>query len=132
MEDLWERLQGKSFVYPPYLGITECPAKISWATLVAGDRLGWLSDPGEPLKISTVIPVERVRPESLKLREGLQLLKDRYPLALAPGRSLASVADILHERNAGHIDLIPKGDVYHLSYEYLSRFEEEYGMFMEL
>ena len=33
MEKLWRQLRERRFIYPPYLGITECPAEIPWATL---------------------------------------------------------------------------------------------------
>jgi len=132
MEKLWRRLRERRFIYPPYLGITECPAEIPWATVVGRDRLSWLSDPGRPLEIVTVIPVERLRSEGLKLQDGLQLLKDRQPLDLAPGRSLAVVADILYERSAEPITIIAQGDVYRLTYEDLDGPRKEYGVFMEV
>ena len=131
MEKLWKQLRERKFIYPPYLGITECPAAIPWATLVERDKLIWLSKAREPLKIATVVPVERIRSEGLKLQGGLQLLKERQPLDFAQGRSLSAVADILYERNARPIELIPSGDIYQLSYEDLNGSRKEYGIFME-
>jgi CRISPR-associated protein Cas5h len=132
MEELWRRLWKRRFIYPPYLGITECPAEIRWVSLVDGGKLNWLSEPEEPLEIITVIPVERIQPEGLRLKEGLQLLKDRQPLALDSYRLLTSVADILYERNTKPIELVPKGDVFHLAYEDQDGPRKEYGVFMEM
>lgn len=132
MDELWRRLRERKFIYPPYLGITECPAEIPWATLLDRGKLNWLSDSREPLKITTVIPVKRISSEGLKLKDGLQLLKERQPLDLAPGRSLAAVADVLYERNAKPLELIPQGDVYQLTYEDLNGLRKEWGGFMEV
>jgi len=132
MEELWSRLYNRKFIFPPYFGITECPAEVKWATVVEGEGLRWLSDPEEPLDVTTVIPLERIRQNGFKLREGIQVLRDRLPLDFSPGRSLNSVADILYERNAQPLPLVPTGDVFHLRYEDLKGIKEEYGVFMEV
>ena len=132
MEELWSRLYNRKFIFPPYFGITECPAEVKWATVVEGEGLRWLSDPEEPLDVTTVIPLERIRQNGFKLREGIQVLRDRLPLDFSPGRSLNSVADILYERNAQPLPLVLKGDVFYLRYEDLKGIEEEYGVFMEV
>ena len=132
MEELWNRLYNRKFIFPPYFGITECPAEVKWATVVEGEGLRWLSDPEEPLDVTTVIPLERIRQNGFKLREGIQVLRDRLPLDFSPGRSLNSVADILYERNAQPLPLVPTGDVFHLRYEDLKGIKEEYGVFMEV
>lgn len=132
MEELWNRLYNRKFIFPPYFGITECPAEVKWATVVEGEGLRWLSDPEEPLDVATVVPLERIRQNGFKLREGIQVLRDRLPLDFSPGRSLNSVADILYERNAQPLPLILKGDVFHLRYEDLGGTRDEYGVFMEV
>mgnify|MGYP000371380991 CR=1 FL=1 len=132
IKELWERLHSRKFAFPPYFGITECPAEIKWTTVVKGEKLEWLSDPEGPLDIATVILVERIRENGLKLRERIQVLKDRFPLDFSPGRSLNSIADILYERNARPLPLVPTGDVFHLLYKDLMGIREEYGVFMEV
>jgi len=132
MEELQDRLYSRKFVFPPYFGITECPAEVKWATVVKGTRLRWLSDPEEPLDVVTVIPLERIRENGFKLREGIQVLKDRFPLDFSPDRSLNSIADVLFERNAQPLPLIPTRDIFHLHYEDLGGVREEYGVFMEV
>jgi len=132
MEELWKRLRGGKFIYPPYLGITECPAEIPWTTLVDGDNLSWLSNPNRLLQITTVIPVERLSSDSLELHRGLQLFKERQPLDFASGRSLAAVANMLYERNAKPVELILNGDIFQVFYKDLNGQQEEYGIFMEV
>lgn len=132
MEELWKRLYSRKFVFPPYFGITECPAEVKWATVVEGEDLEWLSDPEEPLEVTTVIPLERIRGGGFRLKEGIQVLRDQFPLEFSKDRSLKSISHVLYERNAQPLPLVPTGDVFHLHYEDPKGMREEYGVFMEV
>ena len=131
MEELWYRLYNRKFIFPLYFGITECPAEVRWAAVVE-EGLRWFSDSEEPLEVTTVIPLERIKEGGFRLREGIQILKDQFPLDFSKDRSLRSIVNILYERNARPLPLVLTGDIFHLSYEDQKGTREEYGVFMEV
>ncbi len=133
LNELSWKVKEKRPIYPPYLGITECPAEIRWIALVESDDLRYLKDVGEPRPISTVVPMSRVRGNGLKISPGIQILKDRIPLELSPGRYLSSVDDVIYERECKPLSLIVSGDIFHISYHdpIIDQRIEEYTVFME-
>lgn len=131
MGDLWRRLREKKFIYPPYLGITECLTEIPWASVVKEESLDWITDSGKPLKITTVVPVSRLENGGCILQEGTQILRDRLPFDFKPDRSLAVVDDILYEMNSVPLLLQLRGDIFHIVYSTPQGERDEYGLFME-
>jgi len=121
--------QGKS-VFPPYLGITECPGT---ATLV--DAVSVELHPegtNSPKPIATVLPVDQVQPDALHLEDGIQIMKeDRVPLEFNAERYLRRIKDFLHERNCRPIRLSPSGAVFHAIYNDDGETKDEWGVFME-
>lgn len=133
LKELSRRVKEKRPIYPPYLGITECPAQIKWVGLIQSDDLILVRDPEEPLPISTVVPISRVRDNGFKLSPGVQILKERIPLELGPDRYLSCVDDLIYERECNPLNLTVNGDVFRISYldSILGRKVEEYIVFME-
>jgi CRISPR-associated protein Cas5h len=119
-------LQEGSWVYPPYLGMSECIAQVSH---VATAEDWELAEMVETVTISTVIPSASISggPE---LKDGIQIVKERTPFALDRDRSLLAVGDVLYSRNGLSLDTRIEGSVFKASYEDDGEFLTEFGVFL--
>lgn len=128
--DWIERLDGilreGSWVYPPYLGMSECPAQVSHTATVEEWKL---EERGEALPISTVVPSALVagRPE---LKEGDQIVKERTPLALDMNRRLHSIGDVLYNRSGATLNVRIDGPIFEVGYTDGEKTVTEFGVFL--
>jgi len=87
---LKERLQGKRYVYPPYLGITECLASIDY---VAEGRLQ--KNINQQIEINTISKLEEVEPD---FNSGdLQYLIEKMPTGFSNKRIPLKPTDYIFE-----------------------------------
>lgn len=125
VEELHHQLLGERYRYPLYLGLTECPAWVESPRLYQVKELRILRDPSEPLPIETAVPLHRLSGD-LRLREGLQLYKDRMPFDFSSDRRLKEVDEVLWEAEGRPVHLSIRGEAFQLPGQ------ESFGVFLEL
>ncbi|BBL80795.1 type I-B CRISPR-associated protein Cas5 [Rubrobacter xylanophilus] len=123
LESLREVLESGAPVYPPYLGMSECPGRVEH---VASTEDWSLGRRGEELPISTVLPASALSGPP-RLGAGTQIVKERTPLALDERRRLIAAGDLLYNRAGPHITARLESEVFEVSYQE----SHEYGVFMQ-
>jgi len=132
MSELRSSLVAGRSVFPPYLGITECPGRVELATPECASIEWSDGDSQDVLPLSTVIPVSAVQPDALQLDLGVQIMKeDRIPLEFDAERYLKRIGDFLYERNCKQIRLKPSVPVFRVRYPDSGQALDEWGVFME-
>lgn len=123
MDELAERLTTKRYIYPPSLGLTECPA-----TLTLVNRASYeLVTSTKSLPICTVIPqskmVDMVPSTNLRI-----FREDRVPVAFQAGRHINRIEDFIFEGTGQPFKVTIQGELFKCQ---LKGGEETYGVFME-
>jgi CRISPR-associated protein Cas5h len=127
IESLAVHLSQGEYAYPPYLGLTECPAWVEDVRLYAPGEVEWVYDFKEPLPLQTAVPLCRLQAlPALTELEGLRLHKDRMPLDFHPDRRLKAVEDVLWEAEGRTLPLKLRGPTFRVPGE------GAYGVFLEL
>jgi CRISPR-associated protein Cas5h len=131
MDKLREKLKTGNIVYPPYLGLTECPAEIS---LIDDEGKFSLINSSNLLELITVIPTDKIdKIESINFQEEYKFMKeDRVPVEFAFERRIKKVSSYIYEQNCKPIKNIKiKGQIFYVIYREEEKQIEEYGVFME-
>lgn len=119
-------LEEGSWVYPPYLGMSECLAQLEYlATVEDWDQ----KSTSEVVQISTVIP-SRCLNGGPELKNGTQIVKERTPFALDENRRLISIGDVLYNRNGVSLNVRIEGSVFEVSYEDSNGPTTDFGVFL--
>jgi CRISPR-associated protein Cas5h len=120
-------LKTESWVYPPYLGMSECLANVEYLATVAN----WeLAEAVDTVHLSTVVPT-RLLDGPPELVEGAQFIKERTPLELGSDRRLCAIGDILYERTGKGIRARVHGPCFTVRYrEPDGDLLEDRGVFM--
>jgi CRISPR-associated protein Cas5h len=129
LNNLKEKLKKGNVEYPPYLGLTECPAKIS---LVDDEgEISLIRDLHNPMEIITVIPIDKI--ENITFQEGYRYMKeDRVPVEFTNERRIKKISSYIYEQNCKPIINIKiKDEVFYVTYKEGEKRIEEYGVFME-
>lgn len=120
-------IRTETWVYPPYLGLTECLAQVRHIASVTDWRL---KDSKSSVRLATVLPVEAL--EGLpSLIEGSQIIKERMPFVLNNQRQLEAIGDVLLERTGKGITASLNRPHFHVSYTDGQEILEEAGVFLE-
>jgi len=121
MWDLKEVLELDKFVYPPYLGISELLAEVSFIDFIKGKQISRFSDSETSVEIATVVNVEQIPKGGLIFEQNsgkaLQYVKERMPLEFDLDRKLRKGASFIYEKNQNKIKLKIKGDYYRIDYQ---------------
>jgi CRISPR-associated protein Cas5h len=132
IENLKEKLKKGSFEYPPYLGLTECPAKVS---LIDGEgEISLIMDLHNPIEIMTVVPIIKI--ESINFQEGHRYMKEeKLPVEFDNNRKIKKVSSYIYEQNCKFIKAIIKNDdfkseIFHVKYKEKEKDIDEFGIFM--
>lgn len=119
-------LRDGSWVYPPYLGMSECLGRVEHvATLGEWE----FSSRGDEVPLSTVVPSLALR-EGPRLSEDIQVVKERTPFALGPDRRLVAVGDVFYERNGKSIYARLDRPVFEARYEDHGEELRDFGVFL--
>ena len=127
LEKLNTLLTTDTWIYPPYLGMSECLAQIAHVATVSD----WtFEQPENATPLTTIIPVQALdgAPE---LIPGSQIVKERIPLALDHERKLEAICDVLYERTGKGITAHLNRPAFHVSYEVQGSVTNEIGVFLE-
>lgn len=102
--ELKERLVKEIFVYPPYLGASECLGKLTFIGEVYAEDINVIK-PGEEIKVDTVCDIRSIVDKSLELKlgSGLSYIKEIMPLEFDKDRYLVSSSSFLYEQNSNGI-----------------------------
>ena len=120
-------LKTEVWVYPPYLGMSECLAQVRYVTTLQDWTLTELK---QDIKLSTIVPT-RFLASPPELVEGAQYIKERTPLELGLDRRLRAIGDVLYERTGKGILGRIRGPVFTLRYqEPQGGTIEEHGTFL--
>jgi CRISPR-associated protein Cas5h len=129
LNNLKEKLKKGNVEYPPYLGLTECPANVS---LVDDEgEISLIRDLYNPMEIITVIPIDKI--ENITFQEGYKYMKeDRVPVEFTNERRIKKISSYIYEQNCKPIINIKiKDEVFYVTYKEGEKRIEEYGVFME-
>ena len=96
---LSEVLRNGLWVYPPYLGMSECLGRVEHVATLEDWKLSARDD---EIPVRTVVPSAAVW-EGPRLVEGNQIVKERTPFALGMDRRLLAVGDVFYERNCNPV-----------------------------
>ena len=120
-------LKANAWVYPPYLGMTECLGQVQHV-FTSNDWSQFI--PKEAISLTTVIPTDTLSgvPE---LVAGSQIIKERIPLSLDNDRKLEAICDVLYERTGKGITTNLNRSAFHVRYKINNIMEEEKGVFLE-
>lgn len=126
-----ERLSGTlrdgSYVYPPYLGMSECLGDVEHVATLADWELS--AKDGE-VALSTVVPSAAIA-GSPRLEAGTQIVKERIAFALGADRKLLCIGDVLYERNCSPIIARIGRPAFEVAYVLDGRELREFGVFLE-
>lgn len=125
LDRLRETLELGMAFYPPYLGMSECPGRIEHVATLENWNLELRE---EELPFRTVLPAEAIS-GSPSLREGIQIVKERTPLALDSRRRLTAIGDFLYNRSGSYITARVNTPVFEVSYPDAEN-SREFGVFM--
>lgn len=132
MDELKERIKTGNFIYPPYLGITECPAITK--LIDENPEVEYLNFNLET-SLVTVILTDAI--ESIEFKEGYKFIKeDRVPITFNSERRITKVGSYIYEQYCKPIPIenikikenIP---IFRVKYKENNSFIEESGIFME-
>ncbi len=128
IHNLKEKVLNGDIKYPQYLGITECPAKIS---LVDEGEVSLANGTESLFRIITVIPVDKI--EKIDFQEEYRYIKeDRVPVEFTSERRIKKISSYIYEQNCKPIVNIKiKGEIFCVTYIDGEKRVEEYGVFME-
>lgn len=125
-EHLSGTLRDGSYVYPPYLGMSECLGQVEHVATLGDWELS-VKDGEVPL--STAVPSEAIA-GSPRLEAGTQIVKERTAFALGADRKLLSIGDVLYERNCNPITAKIGRPVFEAVYESDGENIREFGVFL--
>jgi CRISPR-associated protein Cas5h len=125
-ERLDETLREGSYVYPPYLGMSECLGEVAHVATLKDWELS-VSEAETPL--STVVPSTAIAGSPI-LESGVQIIKERTAFALGADRRLISIGDVLYERNCKPITAMVSSPVFTAVYENDGQEVREFGVFL--
>jgi len=115
-----------AYVYPPYLGMSECLGEVEHvATLEDWE----LSVRDEEIPLSTVVPSAAIA-GSPRLDAGVQIIKERTAFALGADRRMLAIGDVLYERNCKPVTAIISSPVFTAIYESNEQEIREFGVFL--
>jgi len=115
-----------SYVYPPYLGMSECLGQVEHVAVLEDWELSVKDD---EVPLSTVVPSEAIA-GSPRLEQGVQIVKERTAFALGADRKLLSIGDVLYERNCNPITARIGRPVFEVAYESDGQQLREFGVFL--
>lgn len=125
-EHLDDTLREGSYVYPPYLGMSECLGEVEHVSTLKD----WeLSVKEVETSLSTVVPSAAIA-GSPRLETGVQIVKERTAFALGADRRMLSIGDVLYERNCHPITARVSSPVFEAIYENGGREVREFGVFL--
>ena len=129
MKDLTERLYRGSFVYPPYLGLSEFIATVQPVAL--NDVIIEKIDPGIWVELSTICNINCLEDVGLDFQTPdhttLQYMKEKMPVSFNKGRQSGKVDSFIFEKNQEGLRAKLKTPAWKLKYND----EEEVIVFME-
>ncbi len=125
-ERLSSTLRDGSYVYPPYLGMSECLGQVEHVTTLKDWRF---SVKDAEVALSTVVPSEAIA-GSPRLEAGTQIVKERTAFALGADRRLLSIGDVLYERNCNPIISRIGRPIFEVAYELEGQKLQEFGVFL--
>lgn len=110
-------LQNNSFVYPPYLGITECIGKVTLVDICESSKIEEkLVTNSEMIEISTIVPIEKIN--SFDLIPGNKYMKeDRVPVSFNAHRVVTKVTGYVYEKNCKPIKVKINDSFYKVTYK---------------
>ena len=127
LEKLNTLLTTSTWIYPPYLGMSECLAQVEHVATISD----WmLKQPEDAKLLATVVPVQALD-GSPELVPGSQIIKERIPLALNRERKLEAICDVLYERTDKGIRTCLNRPAFHVSYDFQGNPTDEVGVFLE-
>lgn len=127
LEKLDMLLTTDTWIYPPYLGMSECLAQVEHVATISHWTLEQLEN---ATPISTVIPVQALE-GAPELILGSQIIKERIPLALDRERKLEAICDVLYERTGKGITARLNRPAFHVTYEVQGSVTDEIGVFLK-
>lgn len=126
VERLDSTLREGSYVYPPYLGMSECLGEVAHVATLRDWEIS-VNESETPL--STVVPSAAIA-GSPRLEHGVQIIKERTAFALGADRRLISIGDVLYERNCKPITAMVSSPVFTAVYENDEQEVREFGVFL--
>lgn len=129
MNRLKSHLETGDFVYPPYLGITEC---LGMVNLVDGEAEFLLcKDSDRKVDLQTVVPVHKV--QSVDFAKGLRyMIEDRVPVDFNVDRTIKKVHKYMYEHSCNPMKgVVLKDGFFRVTYRENGVLIEEFGVFME-
>ena len=120
-------LEKEEWIYPPYLGLTECIAEVKHVATVAN---WYFEEPEGAVDIATVIPTTALR-GAPALKTGAQIIKERTPLSLSGNRKLEAICDVLYERTGKGITAKVNQSAFLCFYFEIGKKVSEFGVFLE-
>ena len=119
-------LREGSYVYPPYLGMSECLGEVEHVSTLED----WeLSVNDAETTLSTVVPSTAIT-GAPRLEAGVQIIKERTAFALGADRRMLSIGDVLYERNCNPITATVSNPVFTAIYEDKRQEVREFGVFL--
>lgn len=127
VNELYKTIITGNCYYPPYFGISECPASLRCVDLTSEFEIISNSD---LLEICTVISTERI--ESIDFKAGYKFIKeDRVPVEFNSERRITKVGAYIYEKNCKKIPQVTiKGELFSVSYTEGQSKVQEYGVFL--
>ncbi|MBB6450968.1 CRISPR-associated protein Cas5h [Geomicrobium halophilum] len=113
--DLKQRLKNQTYVYPPYLGLTEMLGKLCWIEEGICEK----KQADGPIPIHTLSPIQGLKEKSVQFNinsDQLFYQKERMPRFFNKDRYLEESMSYLIERS-GRIIAEPRGEYFQVQYQ---------------
>jgi len=102
LNELYERVRGKRFVYPPYLGISELLADIKIVDFIVSSESLREVDENGLVEIATVVNKDNVKKLDFSTTEQtkvLQYIDEKMPFEFGTGREIKRNNGFIYEKN---------------------------------
>jgi len=121
MNEIRQRITSRKFVYPPSLGLSGCPATLSFVSGLKAE----VKEFSEPIAVSTVVLASRIE---IIPNEGIKIYREeRVPISFSTGRKIERLDDFVYESEGKPVKARVKGE----SFKCELPEGEVYGVFME-
>ncbi len=130
MNKLLNHLLKNCFVYPPYLGITECPCRVIFVDVCENYEVKDLKNQ-QKVKVNTVIPIRQIQglPDFIP---GYKFMKeDRVPVEFNSKRMITKIGSYIYEKDCKPITINVKDKVFKIIYKDGDKEITEHVIFME-
>ncbi|REJ16207.1 MAG: type I-B CRISPR-associated protein Cas5 [Caldibacillus debilis] len=99
-----KRVQQRRYIFPPYLGLTECLGMLEWV----GEAEASVEISEDPVQIHSVARMSRLQERTVAIKENARFIREHTTRFFLKGRMIGETDDYIFEQNH-QLFAVPKG-----------------------